>query len=476
MAFHFMNINCQNVSHTQQDNAINSRRLACCQIAGDRAAMPLCRLLSFCHPAMFLPLHSAPMRGLIEPGLGGCMARVLQLLGVVHIVMLALVLSVVFCARDVRSYGDRLQIALPLVAYGCAITGRAGGEFFLRFATSFFTAHAIKRSLGETELNARPHGGTHGFPSAHTTAAVIGASSLVHDCLRGSPIAQATVIAAAAFVGASRISVGAHDIWQVFAGVLLGLVCDRALRRESPLRDRIGAGIGGISRACRRGFRTTVGKITGSGLVGPITSALMCGALLLPQGALAETELSIYTGMQTAPHSVVTHSTLGRQTVGWKGKSFEAPPYYGLRAVWWRTPKLGFGVELNHAKVYADTPAAYGYDRLEFTDGLNLVTASVWRRFPNQTRVTPYVGAGLGVAVPHVDVQPAGQAHTFGYQVTGPAVQWVAGASWRMNDRWSLFGEYKGSYSKHRATLESGGTLRTNLITNALNLGISFRF
>jgi lipid A oxidase len=402
--------------------------------------------------------------------------RVLQLFGVAHVVLLALVLSVVFCQRDVRSYGDRLQIALPLVAYGCAITGRAGGEFFLRFATSFVAAHAIKRSLGETELNTRPHGGTHGFPSAHTTAAVVGASSLVHDCLRGSPLAQATVIAAAAFVGASRISVGAHDIWQVFAGVLLGWVCDRALRRESPLRDRIRTQICGISRIFGMGLKAIVGKIMGRGLMGTITSALMGMALMLPWGAAAETELSFYSGVQTAPHSVVTHSTLGRQTVGWKGRSFEAPPYYGLRAVWWRTPKLGFGIEVNHAKVYADTPAVYGYDRLEFTDGLNLITASVWRRFPNQTRLTPYVGAGLGVAVPHVDVQPTGQAHTFGYQLTGPAVQWVAGASWRLNDRWSLFGEYKGSYSKHSATLDSGGTLRTNLKTNALNLGVSYRF
>lgn len=404
------------------------------------------------------------------------MARVLKLFGVVHVVMLALVLSIVFCARDVRSYGDRLQIALPLVAYGCAITGRAGGEFVLRFATSFFAAHALKRTLGETELNTRPNGGTHGFPSAHTTAAVVGASSLVHDCLRGSPIAQAAIIAGAAFVGASRISVGAHDIWQVFAGVLLGWLCDRALRREGPTRDRLRRVLHAIGRGASDGVKTMFNRLAGRGVLGPITSALLALALVFPTGIRAETELSFYTGMQTAPHSVVTHSLLGSQTVGWKGKSFEAPPYYGLRAVWWRTAKLGFGIEVNHAKVYADTPAAYGYDRLEFTDGLNLITASIWRRFPNQSRVTPYIGAGLGVAVPHVDVQPAGQAHTFGYQVTGPAVQWVAGASWRMNDRWSLFGEYKGSYSQHRATLDSGGTLRTNLITNALNLGVSYRF
>lgn len=404
------------------------------------------------------------------------MTRVLQLLGLVHVVMLALVLSIVFCQRDVRSYGDRLQIALPLVAYGCALTGRAGGEFVLRFATSVIAAHAIKRSLGATEINARPYGGLHGFPSAHTTAAVVGASSLVHDCLRGSPVAQAVVITGAAFVGASRISVGAHDIWQVFAGVLLGWLSERALRRDSPLRRQSVAAIGAILQRIGLGMRYLWVKSLGRRFLGPFASALMVVALLLPNGAHAETEISVYTGVQTAPHSVVTHSGLGSQTVGWKGRSFEAPPYYGFRAVWWRNETLGFGVEVNHAKVYADTPAAYGYDRLEFTDGLNLITASVWRRFPNGGRLTPYVGAGLGIAVPHVDIQPTGLAHTFGYQLTGPAAQLVAGASWRMNDRWSLFGEYKGSYSQHRAKLDSGGTIRTNIVTNALNLGVSFRF
>lgn len=404
------------------------------------------------------------------------MTKLLRWAGLVHLVITALLMAIVFCPKDVRSYGDRLQIALPLVAYGCALTSRQGAELALRFAISWGAAHTIKQGLGERPINARPYGGDSGFPSAHTTAAVVGASALVHDCVKGNPVAQALVIMGAAYVGASRIAVGAHDIWQVFAGALLGWLCERSLRRDSPQRRRVVSAFLVLRRQGGSWMKRLGAKALRCFHLGLVALALMIFALLLPIGAQAETELSVYTGVQAASHSVLTHSLLGSQRVGWKGKSFDAPPYYGLRAVWWRSATLGFGIEVNHAKVYADQPAAYGYDRLEFTDGMNLLTASVWRRFPNSSRWTPYIGAGLGVAVPHVDVQPTGQAHTFGYQLTGPAAQVVAGAAWRMTDKWSLFGEYKGSYSRHRAKLDSGGEIRTNIITNALNLGVSFRF
>lgn len=199
--------------------------------------------------------------------------------------------------------------------------------------------------------------------------------------------------------------------------------------------------------------------------------------------AAAETELSFYTGYQTAPHSRVEGSDPGG--VGpfsflskWEGKPFEMPPYYGFRATYWTSSKLGFGIEFNHAKVYADdaTRTANGFSRLEFTDGLNIVTANVWRRWQNDaSRWTPYVGAGAGFAIPHVDVETAG-GKTFGYQITGPAVQWVGGVKYDINDRWGIFGEYKGTYSMNKADLDNGGTLETDVLTNAINVGVSFSF
>lgn len=208
----------------------------------------------------------------------------------------------------------------------------------------------------------------------------------------------------------------------------------------------------------------------------------LVASLLAATPALAEWELSFYTGTQSAPHSgvdLVDGDSTTEFTAGWEGKPFEMPPYYGFRAVYWQTDRFGYGVDFNHAKVYADdeTLSDNGFDSLEFTDGLNILTANVFYRWKDDNRrYTPYVGAGIGASIPHVDVQPTGEEHTFGYQVTGPAVQWVAGASYDLNDRWAIFGEYKGTYSQNKAELDSGGTLETDIITNALNFGLTLNF
>jgi len=195
------------------------------------------------------------------------------------------------------------------------------------------------------------------------------------------------------------------------------------------------------------------------------------------------TELSFYTGYQTAPHSRVEGTDPGGLgpfsfLATWEGRPFELPPYYGFRATRWVNETLGFGIDINHAKVYADdaTLLANGFSTLEFTDGLNIVTANVWRRWPSENRRwTPYVGAGLGVAIPYVEVATGGGS-TFEYQVTGPAAAWTAGVKYNINDRWGIFGEYRGTYSINEAELTNGGTLSTDIITNALNVGVSFSF
>jgi len=197
---------------------------------------------------------------------------------------------------------------------------------------------------------------------------------------------------------------------------------------------------------------------------------------------MAEVELSFYGGAQNSPHSVV--SVAGDTVIpddefrmGWVGKSFSAPPYYGIRATVWKTPSFGYGLDFAHNKIYpqeGDLPA--GYETLEFTDGLNTLTINVYRRWENALgSISPYVGGGLGVAIPHVEVTYGG-SETFGYQVTGPAATWIAGASLPINDRWSVFGEYKGTFSMNTAELETGGTLKNDVVTNAVNLGLSFSF
>jgi len=205
-----------------------------------------------------------------------------------------------------------------------------------------------------------------------------------------------------------------------------------------------------------------------------------------PLAVSAQVELSFMLGSQSSPHSRVTGTDPDNPVstdldflAGWEGRSFTAPIYYGVRATWWRDSSFGFGVEMSHGKVYADaeTLAANGFDILEFTDGINIFTLNGLYRWPDRWgSFTPYVGGGLGVSVPYVEVQSGGGDPTFEYQLTGPAVRWLAGASYQISESWSVFGEYQGTYSVNTATLDNGGSLSTNIVTNALNVGVSFAF
>jgi len=209
---------------------------------------------------------------------------------------------------------------------------------------------------------------------------------------------------------------------------------------------------------------------------------IACTIILAPVTGLAEVELSIYGGAQNAPHSdvfITGDDAYPAETfIGWEGRSFDAPPYYGIRATIWSSSTFGYGLDFAHNKIYPqageldDTP----FETLEFTDGLNTLTLNAYRRWQGAMGdLTPYVGGGVGLAIPHVEVSN-GETETFGYQITGPAATWIAGASYPINDTWSVFGEYKGTYSQNTADLDGGGTLETDVITNAVNVGVSFSF
>ena len=204
--------------------------------------------------------------------------------------------------------------------------------------------------------------------------------------------------------------------------------------------------------------------------------------IALPAIAMAEVELSFYGGLQSALESDVAVSSDSvipdrTDTLTWEGRSFDAPPYYGWRATYWASPEFGYGLDFAHNKVYPkDDVLPAGYSKLEFTDGLNTLTVNAYRRWENAIAgLTPYVGGGVGLSIPHAEVV-SGASETFGYQVTGPAATWIAGASYPISDQWSVFGEYKGNYTQNDADLDTGGSLSTDIITNAVNVGVSFRF
>jgi membrane-associated phospholipid phosphatase len=178
------------------------------------------------------------------------------------IVLLLLAVAAWHGVREPRLIGDRLQIALPSIAFGCALLNGSGGEYAIRFAAMMIAAHGSKHALGQAPINIRPDGGDLGFPSAHTSASVLGASSIVHDCLLGNPVAKALVIISAGFVGGSRIDSDRHDIWQVLAGALLGWGCDRVARKDGPARRRIMLGLVWL-----RGLPLRLGRMTWAALM-----------------------------------------------------------------------------------------------------------------------------------------------------------------------------------------------------------------
>lgn len=197
--------------------------------------------------------------------------------------------------------------------------------------------------------------------------------------------------------------------------------------------------------------------------------------------ALADPTLSVYGGWQTAPHSGVDVTDGTHFTAGWDGKSFAMPPYWGVRGTWWLDEwgysDFGIALDYSHSKVYAreSTLNKTGWTHFEFTDGLNLATANVLYRFKGDRDWTPYLGVGLGANVPHVEVTRA-SGKTSEYQLGGMTGQTLVGLDYKFTENVSAFTEWKFNYSRINVDIDSGDRLKTNVITNAVNFGLSYNF
>jgi lipid A oxidase len=210
-------------------------------------------------------------------------------------------------------------------------------------------------------------------------------------------------------------------------------------------------------------------------------------ALLFPAAAKAEFQISGYGGANIANSGDATINTPlvnGSFDIDWFGDSFEPPPYYGVRGTWWLSdfnlPRWGVAIDFTHAKAKADLDdpvVGANFSTLEFTNGLNTATLNGLYRMPLGGRFSTYVGAGAGAAFPHVEVTTIpDQGRTFEYQLTGPAVQGLIGASVELGHGFSLFGEYKANYSWNDADLVGGGTLEADVLTHQFAIGLSFAF
>src|SRR5262245_13495340 len=201
----------------------------------------------------------------------------------------------------------------------------------------------------------------------------------------------------------------------------------------------------------------------------------------------AETQIGVYGGANTnfsSPATLHKDGLSDSRTMDWEGRSFQMPPYWGVQAVYWLNGNAswGVGIDYTHSKAYAGLNFATDpvYRHLEFTDGNNLLMLNLLYRFGALAdgRLVPYLGAGGGVAIPHVEVKLKafpGQ-DTWEYQLAGGAAQVLGGLEYRLDDCWSLFAEGKVSYSHLATELEGGGTLKTYLWSPQLMLGLSYRF
>lgn len=202
----------------------------------------------------------------------------------------------------------------------------------------------------------------------------------------------------------------------------------------------------------------------------------------LPVKAENKFELSLYGGYQFSPNSSVSIKGHSSFEADWEGKSFQSPLYYGARGTWWlgETTKknLGISLDFSHAKAYAteETLDKADLSRLEFSDGLNLLTLNALYRIKNpKSKWVPYAGIGAGINIPHVELYRS-SGKTFEYQVGGPTLQAQLGIAYQATTSISAFAEYKANYSFIDVSIDSGNTLNTNIFTNAFNMGLSYSF
>jgi membrane-associated phospholipid phosphatase len=125
------------------------------------------------------------------------------------------------CAGDgIETAGDILQLVLPVSAAGLSL-GLQDYRGTLQFAESFALTEGVTYGLKYTVNEPRPNGGSHSFPSAHTSVSFSAAEFLRkrYGWEYGIP-----AYAAASFVAYSRVESQEHYPHDVIAGAGIGIL------------------------------------------------------------------------------------------------------------------------------------------------------------------------------------------------------------------------------------------------------------
>ena len=167
--------------------------------------------------------------------------------------------------------------------------------------------------------------------------------------------------------------------------------------------------------------------------------------------------------------------------VHWRGEPFEDPIYYGARVQnWFEGGRTGTMIDFTHSKALAnlsenvevegtlDGQKKTGthelrsiFRKLEFSHGHNMLTLNGLMRLSDlHPRLSPYVGIGGGINLPHTEIHEtkSKRARTYEYQMTGPTAQALLGLEFRLRHI-SIFIEYKCTFASYEAPMtEREGT------------------
>ncbi len=221
----------------------------------------------------------------------------------------------------------------------------------------------------------------------------------------------------------------------------------------------------------------------------------------------AEFVVSMFTGTAMTGnndlHLNQPNESLTFHNVSYEGKDFSPPLYYGGRLAYYLDRDrsgFGFGLEFFHAKAYLnanDTVQVTGTrngapvndqepisNTIQFfnnSHGLNFALADVLYRFVFNHRdesllgrVQPYLGAGIGAVIPHVESEVNG-VEAEEYQLHGPGVEALAGVNIDIVRHFSIFGEYKFTYADLTESIP-GGSIHFEPETSHIVGGISVSF
>ena len=240
--------------------------------------------------------------------------------------------------------------------------------------------------------------------------------------------------------------------------------------------------------------------------VGRLAAVLAVGALLPATPAAAETLVSLSTGTSFTRHGDLHLVQPGLGTdltahgVAWGAAPWRPAPYYGLRLTHFfaRDPHWGVALDHTHYKMDARVDRVVAVDgtwrgapvaeavpldryvqRFELSHGVNVLSLSGVYRWLDPAlaggRLQPYVGAGLAHYRPHAESTVGGAAFETGYQPSGWGWQLLAGAHYRLDERWSVFAEVRLNHGTARVDI-AGGHAETPLRTAHLAGGISLAF